>query len=143
MFTEVAEKLKNFFEKREEVQFAIIFGSLAKGTMNALSDIDIAVMIDPSFKDTTPYGYNATLTADLMQELKRNDVDVVILNKAPIILKHEILRHGKFIHIRDKQARIQFQINTINQYEDFKAIFRVHEETSQKRWKKLITSKID
>jgi predicted nucleotidyltransferase len=143
MFTEVSEKLRNFFKKREEVQFAIIFGSLAKGTTNALSDIDIAVMIDPSFKDTTPYGYNATLTSDLMQELKRNDVDVVILNKARIMLRYEILRHGKFIYIRDKQARIQFQINTINQYEDFKAIYRIHKETSQQRWKELIASKIE
>ena len=138
MFTEISEKLKNFFKKREEVQFAIVFGSLAKGKMNALSDIDIAVMIDPNLKDTTPYGYNATLTTDLMQELKRNDVDVVILNKSPIMLKYEILRYGKFIYIRDKQAQIKFQIDTINRYEDFKAIYRIHEETSRQRWQKLL-----
>ena len=134
MITEIIEKLKNFFERREEVQFAVIFGSLAKGTANKLSDVDIAVMIVPHFKDTFPYGYQATLTADLMQELKRNDVDVVILNQVPIALRYEVLRYGKFIHVRDKQARIQFQIDTINRYEDFKQIYRVHEEAFHRRW---------
>jgi predicted nucleotidyltransferase len=138
MITEVIEKLKRFFEGREEVQFAVLFGSLAKGTANTLSDVDVAVMIAPHFKDTSPYGYQATLTADLMGELRRNDVDVVILNKAPILLKYQILRYGRFIHIRDRQSRIQFQIDTINQYEDFRRIHRVHEEVWHRRWKNLI-----
>ena len=138
MIAEIMKKLEAFFEKREEVQFAIIFGSLAKGTVNKLSDVDIAVMVAPQFEDTTPYGYHATLTADLMQELKRNDVDVTMLDKAPILLKHQVLRYGKFIHIRDMQARIQFQIDTLNQYEDFKELNRVHEEASHRRWSKLV-----
>ena len=137
MITEISEKLRNFFEKREEVQFAVIFGSLAKGTANKLSDVDIAVMVDPHFKDTSPYGYHATLTADLMQELKRNDVDVIMLDEAPIVLKYQVLRYGEFIHIRDKQARIQFQVDTLNQYDDFKELYRVHEEASHRRWSKL------
>ncbi len=136
MDKEIIEQLERFLEKREEIQFAILFGSIAKGTSNKLSDVDIAVMLAPDFKDSSPYGYQATLTADLMQELKRNDVDVVILNEAPILLKYEIMRYGDFIHIRDKQARIQFQVDTLNQYEDFKHLYRVHEEAFHKRWRK-------
>ena len=140
MTAEIIEKLETFFEKREEVQFAVLFGSLAKGTANKLSDVDVAVMIAPQFEDTTPYGYHATLTADLMQELRRNDVDVIMLDEAPILLKHQILRYGKFIHIRDMQARIKFQVDTLNQYEDFKALSRVHEEASRQRWSKLVNT---
>ena len=142
MVTEITEKLRKFFESRQEVQFAVLFGSLAKGTPSILSDVDVAVMVAPQFRDTSPYGYQAGLTADLMGELKRNDVDVIILNKAPILLKYQILRYGKFIHIRDKQARIQFQIDTINQYEDFKAMYRVHEEACHRRWEELIDSEM-
>lgn len=123
-------------KKREEVQFAILFGSLAKGTANAMSDIDIAVMVDPKFDKVFPYGYQAELITDLMQVLKRNDIDVVILNDAPIALKYQVLRYGKFIHVKDKQSRIQFQIDTINQYEDYKILYRVHEEAIRRRWKK-------
>ncbi|MFC1716348.1 nucleotidyltransferase domain-containing protein [Candidatus Poribacteria bacterium] len=138
MITEISEKLKNFFEEREEVQFAVIFGSLAKGTANKLSDADIAVMVDPHFEDTSPYGYHATLTADLIQELKQNDVDVIILDEAPILLKYQVLRYGEFIHTRNKQARIQFQVDTLNQYDDFRELYRVHEEASHRRWSKLM-----
>jgi len=138
MIAEVIEKLNKYFDKHEEILFAVIFGSIAKGKANKLSDIDIAVMISPDFNKPFPYGYQAELITDLMQVLARNDVDVVILNKAPIALKYEVLRYGKFIYIRDKQARIKFQIDTINQYEDYKVLYRVHEEAMRKRWKKLL-----
>lgn len=137
MIAEIAEKLKNFFEDRKEVQFAILFGSLAKDTANVMSDVDIAVMIDPKFNGTFPYGYQAALTTDLMQLLRRNDVDVIILNDIPIVFKHQILRYGKFIYTRDEQARIKFQIDTINRYEDFKMIYKIHEEACHQRWRKL------
>ena len=137
MVTEIMEKLRDFFEGHREVQFAILFGSLAKGTENVLSDVDIAVMLAPQFKDTSPYGYQATLTAELMRELERSDVDVVILNKAPIALKYQVLLYGKFIYIGDKKARIQFQVDTINQYDDFKRIYQVHAEACRQRWEKL------
>jgi hypothetical protein len=113
---------------------------VAKGTANKMSDIDIAVMVDPKFDKTFPYGYQAELIADFMRILKRNDVDVVILNDAKILLKHQILRYGKFIYIRDMQARIQFQIDTINQYEDFKVLDRIHEEVRRQRWAKYAIS---
>jgi len=141
MVDEIIEKLKKFFEGREEVQFAILFGSLAKGTANAFSDIDIAVMIDPQFDTTFPYGYQATLIADLMQVLRRNDIDVVMLNNAPIILRYQILRCGNFICVRDEQVRTQFQIDTINRYEDFKRMYAVHESACRRRWENLMPSK--
>jgi len=40
MVDEISKKLQYFFEKHEEIQFAILFGSLAKGTANVMSDID-------------------------------------------------------------------------------------------------------
>lgn len=70
MNSKIIEDLKNYFEKREEIQFAVLFGSLAKGTENKLSDVDIAIMVDPQFKDTSPYGYEATLIADLNARVK-------------------------------------------------------------------------
>ena len=133
MTEEITEKLKEYFDEHEEIQFAILFGSLAKGTANKMSDVDIAVMVNPDFNKSFPFGYQAELITDLMQVLKRDDVDVVILNKTPIALKHQVLRYGKFLYIRDKQARIKFQIDTINQYEDYKVLYRIHEEALRKK----------
>jgi len=140
---EITEKLNKYFDEHEEILFAIIFGSTAKGTANKISDVDIAVMINPNFNKSFPFGYQAELITDFMRILKRNDVDVVILNEAPIALKHEILRYGKFIYVRDKQARIKFQVDTINQYEDYKMLYKIHIETMRKRCKNLASKIVE
>lgn len=58
---EIAEKLNKYFDEHEEILFAIIFGSTAKGTANKISDVDIAVMISPNFNESFPFGYQAEL----------------------------------------------------------------------------------
>ncbi len=40
-------KLKNYFENRQDIAFAFLYGFYAKGTENTLSDIDIAVYFYP------------------------------------------------------------------------------------------------
>ena len=74
MITEIIEKLKKFFERRKEVQFAVLFGSLAKGTANKLSDINIAVMVVPQFKDTFPYGYQVEQLNNFGDEAKMKNL---------------------------------------------------------------------
>ncbi|MCX6112568.1 MAG: nucleotidyltransferase domain-containing protein, partial [Proteobacteria bacterium] len=91
MINEITEKLNKYFNEHVEILFAVLFGSIAKGTANKMSDIDIAVMVDPKFDKSFPYGHQAELIADFMRILKRNDVDVVILNDAKILLKHQVL----------------------------------------------------
>lgn len=58
---EITEKLNKYFDEHEEILFAIIFGSTAKGTANKISDVDIAVMINPNFNKSFPFGYQAEL----------------------------------------------------------------------------------
>lgn len=137
MIDEITGKLTKYFNKHEEILFAILFGSIAKGISNNMSDVDIAVMVDPNFNEPFPFGYQAELTTDLINILGRNEVDVIILNEAPVALKYEVLRYGKFIFVKDEHARIKFQVDTINQYEDYKVLYRIHEKIMRDRWKKL------
>ena len=130
-----------------DIETAWDFGFVQVSTDGGATWIGVATNFSTA---TNPNGQNfgfgitgssggwATLTADLMQELKRNDVDVIMLDEAPILLKYQILRYGKFICIRDMQARIKFQVDMLNQYEDFKQLNRVHGEASRRRWSKLV-----
>jgi uncharacterized protein len=81
-----ADYIKNVlypvFEKcGDKVEFAYIFGSVAGKEVYPLSDIDIAVYLSPSaeayFTDL-----KLDIHADLCRTLRRNDVDLVILNTA-------------------------------------------------------------
>lgn len=124
----VKKNLAEYCERHPEIEVAYIFGSMARGTESALSDIDIAILIDDQQinEDKFRYGYKAEILTDLMQILKTNHVDLVILNEANTLLRHRVLYNGKLIHSKNEKKRIQFQTNTIDRYIDFKELMKPH-----------------
>jgi hypothetical protein len=123
--------LADYFQRQAEIEIAYIFGSIARGTESALSDIDIAILIDDQQinEDKFRYGYKAEILADLMKILKTNNVDLVILNEANTLLRHRVLYHGKLIYSKNEKKRIEFQTNTIDKYIDFKELMKPHFNT--------------
>lgn len=117
---DLTQELKYFFEKRAaQVRFAYLFGSGARGNQTFLSDIDIAVYIAKETTDT--FDVKLSLHADLCRVLKRNDVDVVVLNTATnLILLDEIVRTGIVLYEADPEARTEFELRIIHQALDFK-----------------------
>ena len=118
--------LNNYFQKHPEVEVAYIFGSVAQGNPNALSDVDIAIIIDHQQinEEAYGYGYRAEILADLIKLLKTNHIDLIILNEANTLLKHRVLYFGKVIYTKNERKRIEFQTNTINKYNDFKQLIK-------------------
>jgi len=125
---EIKNTLNGYLQKHPEIEVAYIFGSLAQGKTNALSDIDIAIITDSQQinNKTYRYGYKAEILTDLIKLLKTNNIDLVILNKANTLLKHRVLHHGILIYSKNERERINFQIDTINKYNDFKQLIKPH-----------------
>lgn len=124
--------LKSFFSARLEVQLAYLFGSQATGKANRLSDVDVAVLTDPSrVKKNPPYGYKAELCADLMKLLKTDRVDVVLLNEATPFLRHQVLKTGKCLWARDPSMRIQFETEALARFLDVKPLLQSHYESKE------------
>jgi len=121
---EIREILKEYFRKHPEIEVAYIFGSTVQGRTSAFSDIDIAVILDSQQvnKKSYRYGYKAEILTDLIKVLKTNNVDLVILNESNCLLGHRVLYFGNLIYCKNEKKRIQFQINTINKYNDFKQL---------------------
>jgi hypothetical protein len=122
----IQAKLQAFFATRPEVRLAYLFDSLVRGRTNKLSDIDIAVLLDKGlYKELDreePYGYKAALLADLMGVLHKNEIDFVVLNEAPPLLAHEVIRTGVVVFCRDKRERIAFEVWTKKRYLDTKPL---------------------
>lgn len=120
--------LKEYFQNHTEIGVAYIFGSVAQGKTSALSDIDIAIITDSQQvkEKTYRYGYKAEILSDLIKLLKSNNVDLVILNEANTLIKHRVLYFGKLIYSKNERKRIEFQIDTINKYNDFKQLIKPH-----------------
>jgi predicted nucleotidyltransferase len=113
--------IRNFFQARvPEVLAVYLFGSEARGTAGARSDIDIAVLLahDPP---STFAGLCLDLESTLARRLAR-EVDLVVLNRAPPDLVHRVLRDARLLIDRDAAARIRFEVKARNEYFDLQPI---------------------
>jgi predicted nucleotidyltransferase len=90
----VLERLRGILQPHREVLEAYLFGSLARGETSLHSDVDVAVYVAEPRPELSAFGYRAELTAAVMAGLGCNEVDVVVLNDAPPLLYHRVLRDG-------------------------------------------------
>jgi predicted nucleotidyltransferase len=109
-----------FFKYQEEIVAAYLFGSTAKGINSSESDIDIAVLLRNRDKKSGA-ALKFHLYADLCRQLKRNDIDLVLLNlSGNLILNDEIVRHGQILYTNDDTAREEFELKVLHRCIDFK-----------------------
>lgn len=100
----------------EEVVAAFLFGSTARGTRRAESDVDLGLLLAGEPPRTL-----ATLELDLEGKLERRlgvPVQVVILNLAPPDLVHRVLRDGELLLDRDPSTRVRFEVRSRREYFD-------------------------
>lgn len=115
----LVERLTRALEPRAEILEAYLFGSHARGDAHRLSDIDVAVYIDETRAEAGPFGYQADLTTHLMVALGTNAIDVVVLNTAPPLLYHRVLRDGVRVLSRDLRATTTRAGQALSRYFDF------------------------
>ena len=56
-----------------------------------------------------------------------------LLNVTNSLLKHRVLYFSKVIYSKNEKKRIQFQIDTINKFNDFKQLIKPHLVAGDKR----------
>ncbi|MBE3572939.1 MAG: nucleotidyltransferase domain-containing protein [Moorella humiferrea] len=127
------ERLRKALITRQEIIFAYLFGSHARGTANKLSDVDVAVFLDElRLPPVGHFGYKSELLVVMRQKL-REPLDFVILNEAPLPLRFRVLRDGKLLFCRDVRARITFHEKTMRDYLDFRPLQKIQEQVLYKR----------
>ncbi|MBC7324887.1 MAG: nucleotidyltransferase domain-containing protein [Moorella sp. (in: Bacteria)] len=125
---EQIQKIDQFCKSRPEIIVAYLFGSQATGKAGPLSDVDLAFLIDSGRIEAESrggYGYHAQLIAELMKLLGTNDVDVVILNEAPPLLKFKVINRGRVIFSRSEKERLAIHVKAFNEYQDFRPFLAV------------------
>ncbi len=114
------ESIIKVLENEKDILFAYLFGSYAKGIQNEKSDIDIAVYLtDESILEKNPL-YPSRLAIKIENILVRKKVDVRILNSSTLRFRNQVLMHGKLLHSKDENKRIEFETSSLTQYYDFK-----------------------
>jgi uncharacterized protein len=113
------ESLVEALDRRPEILEAYPFGSYARGEAQPHSDVDVAVFIEHTRVSPAPFGYAAALGTDLMAALGRKDVDVVVLNDAPPLLYHRVLRDARPLLSRDLAATTTREGRALSRYCDY------------------------
>jgi predicted nucleotidyltransferase len=110
--------------RAQEFSAAYLFGSIARGTGGARSDLDLGVL----YKNEPQAGLDA-LGFDLAYELElslKRPVDIVVLNRASPDLVHRVLRDGVLVLENDRRARVAFEVHARAQYFDLAPLRRMY-----------------
>lgn len=107
-----------------EVIAVYLYGSRARGTQSARSDLDLGVLLRAAPKPEL-----GNVAARIEEELERAahvPVQAVALNTAPPDLVHRVLRDGILLLDRDRAARIRFEVQARNEYFDLAPLRRLY-----------------
>ena len=116
----------------EEIIAAYVFGSQATGKSGPHSDVDVAVLLDEDMKDSFD---SLQCIVDLEKALNRN-VDLVVLNRAGELIKHQVRRDGRIVFDRDPKRRKHWEIMSTKFYQDYLHLHAIY----MKRMKKALRS---
>ncbi|MHA1973688.1 MAG: type VII toxin-antitoxin system MntA family adenylyltransferase antitoxin [Candidatus Hodarchaeales archaeon] len=114
------------------VKFAYLFGSVTRGSLYPLSDIDVAVYLDPAINEYQRHRIRLKLIADFDEKYHPTPVDVVILNDAPILLKDRIIRDNQCFYNPEPVLQQKFEEETLNYALDFKIFSNKFNELQKK-----------
>jgi predicted nucleotidyltransferase len=112
-------RLDNLFAA-EPVIVAYLFGSQARGDAGPLSDVDVAVLIQDGLSSSEALVLRLRLMEAIGLALCVERVDVVILNDAPYLLQHRVIRDGRILFCRDELARARYEFGVLRAYLDFR-----------------------
>jgi hypothetical protein len=114
---DVLQKLANYFLSDDNIQFAFIFGSYVSSRRKKNSDLDVAIY----FK-SPPEGLDVLYFMNVLSDLSGKEVDVVILNSASAFLRHQVMKYGISVVIKDRNVYRHFREKTISDYDEYKYV---------------------
>lgn len=130
MQKEIPEDLRTFLRSEKKVLVAYLFGSHAKKTHTTKSDIDIALLLSETPEKLLEY---YLYLVNKLSKILENEVDLIILNTSPPLLKHQVIKHGKILYSRNERARITFEARAQSEYLDFGIAMARYDECFMKQ----------
>jgi uncharacterized protein len=113
------DALSNVLAEDPRIGYALVFGSSARGTAHAGSDLDIAVGLESRTH------FSALELGDLIARLERasgRSVDVVVVDEAPPAVAYRVFRDGHVIVDKNHRTLVEHKTRAILGYLDFRPI---------------------
>lgn len=124
MVTTMQKQLKQVLG-RFPIEQAYLFGSQARGTANALSDIDLAIVYESTAdKDVI----EPQLFAELSQQLKTDNIDLIDITTASPLLAHRAVLRGIPIITHAAHDTAMLKTKILHAYEDTRHLREIKQQ---------------
>lgn len=110
---EKLEIAKKIILEKIDCEAIILFGSYARGTQNAESDIDIAIKVNKEISKKEIFEIRLEL-----EEMIKNDVDLIDLSNINDDFRYEILMNGKVLYCQNQLRFELYKIDMCQEYFD-------------------------
>lgn len=108
---EILDRIKKFILDNVDCDAIVLFGSYARGTQNAESDIDIAIKPNTNISKKQIF----YLSQDLEEKIK-TEIDLINLDDINDSFRYEILINGKTIYCKDE---LKFELYKLDMYRQY------------------------
>src|SRR5438876_7596747 len=116
------------------VNTAYLAGTLSSRTaFGHLTDVDIAILLMEQIKSDQFLDYQLYFFSELAKRLESDNIDVVILNQASLLLKLQVIKYGQILFSRDEKLRVSFETKAIMDYLDFKKFDDIQNQALSRR----------
>lgn len=120
----IEDKIKEYFQGKEGIIAVYLFGSLTGGSFGAKKtpDIDVAVLLAKNhpYPDTLEAKIKIERGLEEFMGRQFGEVDLSILNDAPPVFVHEVLKCRHLVFEEDKEKRLDFELKAELKYFDTK-----------------------
>ena len=118
----IVETVQRVIARHPNVVLAYLFGSQVEGNVGPLSDIDIALLLDKADEADPIFGELRSGIASAVG--REQEVDVVVLNRAPVELAYAVIAQGALVHEPDAYSRVEYEAKIMSLYCDYLPVLR-------------------
>jgi predicted nucleotidyltransferase len=106
--------------KDSEVVALFAFGSLARGALRPLSDLDFAVLVSRSLDPRARFEKHLNLIGQFNQVFRTDEIDLVLLNDVSRGLSYNVIFLGRLLYCSNRPELEDFMEKTVKFHLDFK-----------------------
>ncbi|QYZ79842.1 nucleotidyltransferase [Methanofollis formosanus] len=105
----------------EDLLLGYLYGSFL--VRSDFHDIDIGLIVSGERSPYELFRYAMKIAADLERCIRpRYEVDLRILNTAPVEFQYEVVKTGRVVFARDEGLRVAFEADVLAKYLDLKPL---------------------
>lgn len=117
----ITKQIGDALSRFDDVVLAYLYGSFLTG--DDFHDIDIGIIVSREMEPYESLRFAVGTAAAVERNITpRYEVDLRVLNEAPVSFRYEVVRTGVAVFVRDDDMRISFEAGVISQYLDQKPL---------------------